>query len=202
MGFDAKCFLDAFLHETNKDRIVEGKKLFDIYKHNAEYTAAITKIIYGIIEKAGYTHQNEYFRIDAVGWVSHFEDMKKEAKDAGFDIKPHLWDLKIAVEHENDKSDWSDEVMKLIHVKCPLKVVIAYSYSDERGEIERKKLNFLADQMKKISAFSTGKGKEQYLIILGNGCNHKTRVPDYKDFGYIGYLYNWDDGCFHEVNLA
>lgn len=50
--------------------------------------------------------------------------------------------------------------------------------------------------MTKIEAFSIGERKEQYLIILGNGCNHKTGEADYGDFGYRGYLYDWEDKKF------
>ena len=139
---DAKDFFGTFLKEIEQNRNYEGRDLFDIYKHNAEYTSVIIKIINEIIKETGCTPQNEYFRIDAVGWTSHSQDMKKEAEEAGIDLKPHLWDLKIAIEHENDKRAWSDEVMKLIHVKCPLKIVIAYNYSDERGEKEQKKIGF------------------------------------------------------------
>ncbi len=198
---NAKEFYQKYVEATDKDRIVEGeeKRLFDIYKKDAEFTpVVIKKIINEIIKEAGYEAQNEYFRIDAVGWKSHYEDMKKDAEEKSIAIKPHLWDLKIAVEHENSKSDWSDEVMKLIHVKCPLKVIIGYSYSDERGEVERRKLDFVAEWMQKIEAFQKGTD-EEYLIILGNGCNHKTGESDYSDFGYVGYLYDWSKKCFEKI---
>ena len=110
MIMNAKKFLDEFLKKIKKKSVYEGRKLFDIYKSDSAYTPVITNIINEIIKEADYTPQNEYFRIDVVGWTSHYADMKKDADEEGIDIKPHLWDLKIAVEHENDKSDWSDEV--------------------------------------------------------------------------------------------
>lgn len=198
---NANEFYQKFIEATDKNRILEGeeKRLFDIYKKDAEFTPVVVKkIINQIIKDAGYEAQNEYFRIDAVGWKSHFEDMRDDPENIGLGVKPHLWDLKIAVEHENSKSDWSDEVMKLIHVKCPLKVIIAYSYSDERGDIERKKLDFIAKWMQEIDALQKGTD-EEYLIILGNGCNHKTGVSDYSDFGYVGYLYNWSTKRFEKI---
>lgn len=198
---DSRQFLKRFMEEVYRDRWIDDKNktLFDIYLNDAEYTPVITKIINDIIDSAGYTHQNEYFRIDAIGWISHYEDMKKDAKEEGLKVKAHLWDLKIAVEHENSKADWSDEVMKLIHVKCPLKVIIGYSYSDERGEIERKKLDFVAKWMQDIEALQKGTD-EEYLVILGNGCNHKTGISDYDDFGYVGYLYDWETKLFVRIN--
>ena len=89
--------------------------------------------------------QHEYFRIDTVGWVSQYERMSEEAKE--LDLNAHLWDLKIAVEHENSVKDWTDEIIKLIHIKCPLKVVIGYNYCKERGFTDQKKLDFIARWM-------------------------------------------------------
>ncbi len=191
-------FYKAFKANTKEDTTVEGKTLFDIYKKDAEFTPVVTKIIEKIIQEAGYTSQREYFRIDVVGWVSRYKDMEADARDKKLKVDAHVWDLKIAVEHENSKSDWSDEVMKLIHVKCPLKVIIGYSYSNERGEIERKKLDFVAKWMQEIDALNKGTD-EQYLIILGNGCNRKGWASDYTEFGYVGYLYNWDEKRFERI---
>lgn len=195
---NAKEFFKAYVDATNARN--QNNELMEIYKKDAAFTPVITDIINGIIEEvAGYTHQNEYFRIDAVGWESHYEDMKEAAQKAGLKVNAHLWDLKIAVEHENNKADWSDEVMKLVHVKCPLKVVIGYSHSDERGEVERQKLDFVAEWMQKIEALQKGTD-EEYLIILGNGSNRKTGKSDYTDFGYIGYIFNWETKKFDKLN--
>jgi hypothetical protein len=197
---DAKEFMIKFKSETDEERIIEGRRLFDIYLNDKEYTPVITKIINDIITSAGegIHSQNEYFRIDAVGWETHYEDMKADAKNRGIKINAHLWDLKIAVEHENSKKDWSDELIKLIHIKCPLKVIIGYSHSDERGEIERSKLDFLSKWIQNVDAMKKGTD-EQYLIILGNGCNHKTGLSDYTDFGYKGYIYNFETMKFEEL---
>ena len=191
-------FYNEFIIKTDEDREIDGKRLFEIYKSCAEFTPVITSIILDIIESAGYKSQKEYFRIDAVGWISHYTDMKSDAESEKLKINAHLWDLKIAVEHENSKTDWTDEVMKLIHVKCPLKVIIGYSYSDERGEMERRKLSFVSKWMQKVNALQKGKD-EEYLIILGNGCNHATGESDYTSFDYKGYLYNWDNKEFEKI---
>lgn len=196
---DAKDFLTKFIDKTNSNKVwTNGKKLFEIYRHDAEYTKVVTEIINSIIREE-YTPQNEYFRIDAVGWISRYEDMKDEAKEKGLKIKAHLWDLKIAIEHENSKSDWSDEVVKLIHVKCPLKVVISYNYCDERDQIELEKLDFIAKWMKKVKAFNNS-SDEEYLIILGNCYNPKTK-KDYDKFDYRGYIYNHQSGKFERIGL-
>lgn len=195
---DAKEFLIKFKSETDENRVINGRRLFDIYLIDKEYTPVITQIINNIIESAGFTHQNEYFRIDAVGWISYFEIMKVDAQKKDIRMNAHLWDLKIAVEHENKKEDWSDELIKLIHIKCPLKVIIGYSHSDERGEVERSKLAFMSKWMQNVNALQTGTD-EQYLVILGNGCNHRTGTSDYTEFGYKGYIYNFETMRFEEL---
>lgn len=143
----------------------------------------------------GMTAQHEYFRIDTVGWVTRYQEMEDEAHK--LDLSAHLWDLKIAVEHENSKHDWTDEVIKLIHVKCPLKVVISYNYCDERDTTEWEKLNFIAHWMQEVKAFAKG-GDEEYLLIFGNCFNPKTKA-DYDTFDYRGYLYNRQTQRFDRI---
>lgn len=81
-----------------------------------------------------------------------------------------------------------------------VKVIIGYSYSDERGETERKKLSFVSKWMQEVDALQKGKD-EEYLIILGNGCNHVTGEVDFASFDYKGYLYNWDKKEFERITV-
>lgn len=201
---DAHDFFAKFLEEVKETTVITKEMLPDLpetwgkdtflsiykkpkekYARNTAYTKLINKyVIKKIISDAGMKTQNEYFRIDTVGWVSQYERMEKEAKE--LNLNAHLWDLKIAVEHENSKKDWTDEVIKLIHIKCPLKVVIGYNYCDERDTLDKKKLDFIARWMQEVSAMNTGT-TEEYLIIFGN-CKHNG--ADYSVFDYRGYLYN------------
>ena len=41
-------------------------------------------------------------------------------------LRKHFWDLKAAAEHENDSKDRMDEVIKLAHICCLLRVVIGH----------------------------------------------------------------------------
>ena len=111
-------------------------------------------------------------------------------------LNPHLWDLKIAVEHENNLNDWSDEIIKLVHIKCPLKVIIAYNHCNERGDEEQKKLDFIAECMRETEAFKAGEGVEEYLVIIGNAYSSETKNAEYEDCGYVGYLYDWESNSF------
>jgi len=195
---NAREFYEIFIQKTSQDVLINNKTLFDVYKSSKEYTPVIMGIINEIIAEAGYNPQNEYYRIDAIGWTSHSDDMKEEATTKDIRLNPHLWDLKIAVEHENSKTDWTDEIIKLIHIKCKLKVVIGYNYFDERGPKEQEKLDFIAKWMKEIEAF-TEYPREEYLIILGNGANRFSSNSTYTDMDYKGYIYNWDTNRFEEI---
>ncbi len=188
-------FYNLFMENCKEDGIFCDKTLMSLYRHNAEYTEIVNKtIIHNIIKDLELTPQFEYFRIDVIGWESHYDEICEEAK--ALDMNPHLWDLKIAVEHENDKKDWYDEVIKLVHVRCPLKVIIGYNYCNKRDDNEEgdvAKLKFAAECMKKTNAFNNS-AEEEYLVILGN-CKAKGEGT-YDSFDYRGYLYNYSTGQF------
>lgn len=194
-------FVNAVFEENKTDN---GKTYFEIYHKSTGTGTELTKLVKPIInriiesgtdEKTGkdYISQNEYFKVDAIGYIDRKEEMQNAAQTESIDMNPHFWDLKIAVEHENDKKDWFDEAIKLIYLKCPLKVIIGYSPCDKREE-DLKKLHFLSTFMKKINVFQ--EPHESYLIILGNSAGSY----DYEKFDYIGYVYNWSIGEFEEIN--
>ncbi len=171
----------------------------DLYRNNEPaYTELVNKyIVHKIIEDAGMTTQHEHFRIDTVGWTTRYQEMQKAAQDANLKLSAHLWDLEIAVEHENSKQDWTDDVIKLIHIKCPLKVVISYNYCDERDTTEWEKLAFIANWMQEVKAFAKG-SDEEYLLIFENCFDPKTKA-DYDTFDYRGYPYNRLTQCFGRI---
>lgn len=206
---NARDFYTAFVRTAQESTLVTKEMLpsfpeawgtatfLDPYRNNEPaYTELVNKyIVHKIIEDAGMTAQHEYFRIDTVGWITRYQEMENEAHK--LDLSAHLWDLKIAVEHENSKHDWTDEVIKLIHVKCPLKVAISYNYCDERDTSEWEKLNFIANWMQEVKAFAKG-SDEEYLLIFGNCFAPKTKT-DYNTFDYRGYLYNRQTRRFDRI---
>jgi hypothetical protein len=189
MKTDAETFFEKFTSRICKD------KFWNLYHKVADFTPEVTKEINAIINEMGYRSQNEYFRIDATGWQGKYEMVEKLAE--AVKMNAHLWDLKIAVEHENNPKDWTDELVKLVHIRCPLKVVIGYNYSDKRDEDE-KKLDYASICMNMTSAFDNN-GKEEYLVILGN-CHPKEKGKSYEEFDYRGYLYSYADKKFAELN--
>lgn len=200
---DAREFYNEFVRNTNEeavwdDKTGRGRTYREIYKTDEPaYTELVNKhIIHDIVEKAGYVPQHEYFRVDTIGWKDAGYREMEDAKNMG--LNRHLWNLMIAVEHENSKADWLDEVIKLEHLRCPLKVVIGYNYCDMRGEEEIEKLNVTARWMKVIAAYDAN-AKEDFLIILGSGEAKKDKAIKYDKFDYRGYLYDFGTGEFYRI---
>ena len=168
------------------------------YLSDAEFTPVITNVIKKNIGKMGWTATTEYFRIDVIGYESKWKDVEKNAHDVG--LGAYLWNMKVAVEHENSKSAWTDELIKLMQIRCPLKVIITYNYYDERPVGDQRKLDVAADLMQKVDSFENIKRDgEEILIIIGNGCSKKTKKSDYKSFDYRGYLFNYNSNKYVEL---
>lgn len=200
---DAKEFYREFIKNTKEDLVWhggmgKGRSYWEIYKTDEPaYTELVNKhIVHGIVKRAGYEPQHEYFRVDTIGWVDAGYRKMEDARRVG--LNRHLWDLMIAVEHENSKTDWLDELIKLEHLRCPLKVVIGYNYCDMRGSEETEKLNVAARWMKEIGAYDAN-SKEEYLIILGNGEAKKNKAMEYEEFDYRAYLYDFRAGKFCRI---
>ena len=199
-------FYENFVNEMKENKIITGEQMadskewvghtyFDIYKNRRAFTEFVNKnIIDEIIKKSGLNPQHEYFRIDSTGYETYSKEISKEADAVG--LSNYFWNLKIAVEHENNVRAWMDEVIKLLHIRCPLKVVIAYNYCDVRDNSEnddRNKLTFVAKYMKKwLDSYS--ENHEEYLIIIGNAAPKNKNSRFYTKFDYRGYKYT--DGQF------
>lgn len=197
---DAMEFYKRFKESVVENRVHEdGRTFLDIYKNNEKaFTKLVNKtLIRKIVENSGLTVQHEYFRIDTIGWNGKYLLLdEKRAKEVG--LNRHLWDLQIVVEHENNKKDWLDEVIKLVHIRCPLKVIIGYNHCDQRDESEIKKLSYVAECMQMVKAFHATEA-EEYLIILGNGSPKNKKAEPYTCFDYRGYLYNPNKEQFERI---
>lgn len=193
-------FYKQFKNSVVENHIhTDGRTFLEIYKTDEPaFTELVNKtLISDIVKNNGLTAQHEYFRIDTVGWNGRYLSLdEKEAKEVG--LNRHLWDLKIAVEHENNKADWLDELIKLIHIRCPLKVVIGYNYCDQRDEPEKKKLIYAAECMQRVEAFHP-LDHEEYLIILGNGAPKDKKHETYNCFDYRAYLYDYQNKEFERL---
>ena len=149
---------------------------------------------------------HEYFRLDVAAWCNRtlLAEPGKTDLQAKSGLKYHLWELRAAVEHENNETDWTDELIKLCQLKCPLKIVIGYAlYSDRDGSREAgtgdyAKLLYAEQLIHSLSDYFQPH-QEEFLIILGN-CG-KECDTNYDKFDYRGYLYNCDTHRFDRLEI-
>ncbi len=185
--FDAAWFFHAFT------RKITWADYADDYRLDKPFTPRVIAAVNEIIEDGtGWVHRNELYRVDAVGLDY---PIVTSSRTAGMNV--YAFDLKIAVEHENKKSDWTYELIKLMQLRCPLKVVIGYQYCDCRGEEEEQKLRAAADMLLALDScrFAAAE-REEILLILGNGYARSTGLSEYTSFGYRGYLFDFGVGAF------
>lgn len=161
------------------------------YAHNTEFTYFITRRINEIISSKDYAAQNEYYRIDAMGYSNHWQTLPKSKL-----LHPHLWDLEIAVEHENDSKDWLDEVIKLAHICCPLRVVIGYVPMSKRVCGDRERLEYATAALKQLKCRENLKNGE-FMVVLGN-CNTEGKPEHF--FNYKAYVLNQQSLDFESLD--
>lgn len=161
------------------------------YRSNTAFTTFITQKINKLLTQKGSKKQNEYLRIDAIQWTA-----KANLIDKPDDIhlNKHLWDLEIAVEHENNPKDWMDEVVKLAHIVCPLRVVIGYMPWNKRNEDQRY-LNYVSRWLQELLC-KDNMQRGEFLIILGN--SHTDGKVE-RFYNYKGYLFNPKEFCFEPL---
>ena len=138
----------------------------------------------------GYTPQNEYFRIDASGYELKHENLDKTK---GFNL--HCWDLKIAVEHENDSKDWLDEVIKLAHIASDLRVVIGYVPMNSRNELDKERLDYCTKALIELQCQHNLRYGE-FMVILGNS---ETKSNEENYFNYKAYVLNTETLYFESL---
>jgi hypothetical protein len=94
----------------------------------------------------------EYYRLDMT-WFSYPES-----------TYPHtLWNLEVAIEHENDSGKWYDEWVKLSHITCGLKVLISYHYHG-RGRTPEQAME---EPLKMYRCLRYKPPRDSWLVIFG-----------------------------------
>lgn len=182
---NAKNFFKYF----NEIFSVKREDAVKYYADNTSFTTFITNELCSLIKnKYSLKPECEYFRIDVIGYKSNYDNVKQTANTAY--IEPYAWDMKIAVEHENNDKLWMDEIVKLAHVYAPLRVVIGYLPVECRKNGEDDKcLEYIVNVIKNnCSAYHTLLDESnEFLIIIGNS---KTHYDKTKYFDYIAYKFN------------
>lgn len=202
---EARKFWESF------KRLVEenSAKLEDVWSERSEsgkgenpFTKEIKQVITQAINQAKgvvgvntYYTQKEYYRIDLIGWEQKKDNNYYEINnDLGYQLNKHAWNFDIAVEHENDEKDWSDEVIKLAYIFCKLRVVIGYfpymKNENEKWELQQKHLDAVVGTIKQLNC-SQNMNHGEFMIILGDV--GKENDEGFEKLVYTPYLYNKDD---------
>lgn len=186
-----------FFEDFNK--ITLDNRATVLYQSKTPYTEFVTEKICEQMKKYGLISMKEYYRIDAIGYDSHYDSIENKENPP---IIPYAWDLKIAVEHENKNNLWMDEVVKLAHICCDLRVVIGYLPMKKRETGEDEKcLEYIVDVMKThCKCFENLKNKDnEFMIIIGNSGTDSKHPETY--FNYKGYLYNPETEKFELLDI-
>ena len=186
----ARSFFKDFLQATNDIDMT-------IYKNtNKKYTDIITEKLKDILTQSyGLGVNKEYYRIDVFGWKTRRDPELVNTIPEGLWL--HLWQPIIAIEHENNHTDWTDELPKLLFINCPLKVIIGYNHWDKRNDSvigDEKKLEYAAKVICKLSP--NDNFKSDFLIIFGN-CWGIELGNKYDEKDYRGYLLT--NGKFEQI---
>ena len=148
----------------------------------------------GVVGVNTYYTQKEYYRIDLIGWEQKKDnDYYEINNDFGYQLSKHAWNFDIAVEHENDERDWSDEVVKLAYIFCDLRVVIGYfpyiKNETKKWELQQKYLDAVVGTIKQLNGYDN-MNHGQFMIILGDVGGKEE--DGFKKLIYTPYLYSGD----------
>lgn len=153
-------------------------------------------LIYKVLKEKGYRpyvrgekkdkcYQPEYYKIDCPGWSK----IKTEDSDKVEKFSCYCWSLDFAIEHENNYEEWMDEVIKLLFINCPLRIVIGYNnrkiHTERSDELQ---LNSVMKSIKKIIDKYEGtrtfiSENDEFGIILGEGYtneNDNNIIPGFR----------------------
>lgn len=190
---NAQEFWDKFSESLAKKQEAAEKA----WKYNKDYTEFIIGMMEEIIGKnhtggAGLETSKEYYRIDLTGWRQLREKIKADIPGNGsYDFQPYLWDLEVAIEHENNDKLWMDEVIKLSHIACELRVVIGYVPIEHKGE-QIRYLDYVSHAINSHLKARDNMNKD-FLIILGDTklkegdrkCNYTPYIWKNHKFDYL-----------------
>ena len=189
--WDSKCEKSGETEFTKAIKQAIKRALTEAVKENFE--RVIDKGNKKIIPHGTYVLQNEYYRIDLIGWEQKKREKYYSVDDGieGYRLNNHAWDFDIAIEHENDSSDWSDEVIKLAHIFCDLRVVIGYFPFAENDEKKKEKqLTYLKEVSETIKTLKCRENMKhgKFMIILGDVALKGAK--GFEKLKYTPYLYN------------
>lgn len=174
---DAKTFYDRFIHFLKDSPYKE--KCEEEYQNNKGFTEAILLLLEEVLRvDADVGISREYLRIDITSWRNRVHEI---VDDAPKGFHPRLWDLEVAVEHENYDGYWMEEVIKLAHINCPLRVVVTYL---PIGVDRTEYTDCASAGIRKLSCKQAP--ENEFLLIIGNSATKN--AEDY--FHYEPFLFD------------
>ncbi len=132
------------------------------WNDTAAFTEAILEKLETLITEEGCRTEREYFRVDLISYRS--QDKQDTLLGS---LRHYAWDLMTAVEHENDRRLWMDEVVKLAHIACDLRVVIGYLPLHDTHTHEEY-LERIAEELYGIKAWQATKDCGEFMILIGD----------------------------------
>ncbi len=184
-----------FWEQFSKIFIESKDDAIKVWTSSKEYTKFILGKIANFLKEQKFETSTEYYRIDLTGW----KQLRKSENDNILinNFEKHLWDLEVAIEHENSSISWMDEVVKLLHINCPLRVVIGYLPFEQKNSHD-KYLEAITEQIlttKAVSERCSLKNGEFMIIIGDSKCKDDEKLYCH----YQAYVFNPFSKKFEEL---
>ncbi|MEG9430398.1 MAG: hypothetical protein VZQ61_05710 [Christensenellaceae bacterium] len=180
-------FKEIFKDDNKKSTAIEK------WQSYSDYTEFILEELESVLSANNLDTSREYYRIDLIGYTNKRNNQPLLMPEYRF--KNYKWDLEVAIEHENSSYSWLDELVKLLHISCPLRVMMGYiplKWKDNHNDYFDKIYNSIKD----LNAFNSV-NKENFLVIIGDSeCGGDKN----KFCNYQAYIFNKDREQFERLN--
>lgn len=173
-----------------------NRKLAD-YSNSTRWTNIMTNsgkkpksLIDNALDSSGISRlaSNEYYRIDNLRYSRNQKN--PASKKSTSNINYRYWILEAAIEHENKWYDWTDELVKLAYINCPLRVVISYGNPTNNYDDCIKIANEIANDID----FKKYIGDEdEFLLVFGPRLKF---IKDKKNVAELFRTFIWKDNKF------
>lgn len=173
---------------------------FKKFKHDSFIDKALMKTF----SSHEYRFANEYYHIDNLIYENVNGGYEPADKNM-YKINKHRWRLLAAVEHENDKKDWTDELVKLMYINCDFRCVIGYGDFYSGYENQKNIANEIFGEIMKsakVQPTNYVTEKQQFLLIFGprvcdiEKANGSIKLSEM----FKGFIYDSSNEKFKELN--
>ena len=188
--------------KENLNAIIDIEK---VYHDNTKWTKTIKDLTESMLCTQNISR--EYYRIDSLEYAytefyKNFNENYHKKTFYGnngdkYYLNVYNWKNVYAIEYENDCHSWTDELIKLSHIRSDLKVIIAYSewLGDKENYLSliKHKMDFALELLKGCEEESL---KDSWLIVFGP-CKGGKEYDKYLVDCFVGY--EMKDGNFVKI---